>query len=65
MPKREQVDRTSVRRRDTDQEEQPAAKAPQDTTLAEDLDEILDEIDEVLEKNAQEFVESYVQKGGE
>jgi ubiquitin-like protein Pup len=33
--------------------------------LAEEMDEILDEIDEVLETNAEEFVKSYVQKGGE
>jgi len=29
------------------------------------LDELLDEIDEVLETNAEEFVKNYVQKGGE
>ncbi len=28
------------------------------------MDEILDEIDAVLEENAEEFVKSYVQKGG-
>jgi ubiquitin-like protein Pup len=33
--------------------------------LADDVDAILDEIDEVLEENAEEFVRSYVQKGGE
>jgi ubiquitin-like protein Pup len=33
--------------------------------LAADLDEVLDEIDEVLEQNAEEFVNSYVQKGGQ
>ena len=27
--------------------------------------DLLDEIDEVLEENAEEFVRSYVQKGGE
>jgi ubiquitin-like protein Pup len=30
-----------------------------------DVDAILDEIDEVLEENAEEFVRSYVQKGGQ
>jgi prokaryotic ubiquitin-like protein Pup len=30
-----------------------------------DLDDLLDEIDEVLEDNAEEFVRNYVQKGGE
>nr|7OYF_B Chain B, Prokaryotic ubiquitin-like protein Pup [Acidothermus cellulolyticus]7OYH_B Chain B, Prokaryotic ubiquitin-like protein Pup [Acidothermus cellulolyticus] len=28
-------------------------------------DAILDEIDDVLEENAEEFVRSYIQKGGE
>lgn len=33
--------------------------------LKEDLDKLMDEIDEVLEDNAEEFVKSYVQRGGE
>ncbi|WP_067131813.1 ubiquitin-like protein Pup [Microtetraspora malaysiensis] len=33
--------------------------------LSDDVDSILDEIDEVLEENAEEFVRSYVQKGGQ
>lgn len=33
--------------------------------LKEEMDDILDEIDAVLEENAEEFVKSYVQKGGE
>ena len=33
--------------------------------LDEDVDAILDEIDEVLESNAEEFVKGFVQKGGE
>ena len=33
--------------------------------LKSDLDDLLDEIDEVLEENAEEFVRNYVQKGGE
>ncbi len=33
--------------------------------LDEDVDAILDEIDEVLETNAAEFVAGFVQKGGE
>ena len=33
--------------------------------LKEELDDLLDEIDGVLESNAEEFVKSYVQKGGE
>jgi ubiquitin-like protein Pup len=33
--------------------------------LTEDVDAILDEIDDVLESNAEEFVRAFVQKGGE
>jgi len=33
--------------------------------LDEDVDAMLDEIDEVLETNAEEFVRGFVQKGGE
>jgi ubiquitin-like protein Pup len=41
--------------------------APQATSrpLLDDVDGLLDEIDEVLEANAEEFVRGYVQKGGE
>jgi ubiquitin-like protein Pup len=33
--------------------------------LKQDLDDLLDEIEGVLEENAQEFVANYIQKGGE
>lgn len=33
--------------------------------IGEDVDAILDEIDDVLEENAEDFVRAYVQKGGE
>ncbi|MEP6852740.1 MAG: ubiquitin-like protein Pup [bacterium] len=33
--------------------------------LGEDVDAILDDIDEVLESNSEEFVRGFVQKGGE
>jgi prokaryotic ubiquitin-like protein Pup len=33
--------------------------------LKAELDDLLDEIDGVLETNAEDFVKSYVQKGGE
>ena len=33
--------------------------------LDEDIDAILDEIDEVLESNAEDFVKSFIQKGGQ
>ena len=33
--------------------------------LTDDVESMLDEIDEVLEENAEEFVRSFVQKGGQ
>ena len=45
------------------EEAPPSAKSGE--KIKADLDDLLDEIDEVLEENAEEFVKSYVQKGGE
>lgn len=39
--------------------------APVVQTNAVDITDLLDEIDGVLEQNAEEFVKSFVQKGGE
>ncbi|WP_278312642.1 ubiquitin-like protein Pup [Lolliginicoccus levis] len=33
--------------------------------VTEDTDDLLDEIDDVLEENAEDFVRAYVQKGGQ
>ena len=33
--------------------------------MTEDVDSLLDEIDDVLEENAEDFVKAYVQKGGQ
>jgi ubiquitin-like protein Pup len=35
------------------------------TDVQRELDDLLDEVDAVLEENAEEFVKAYVQKGGE
>lgn len=41
----------------------PAPAAPQVNTSS--IDSMLDEIDDVLESNASEFVSGFVQKGGQ
>jgi ubiquitin-like protein Pup len=47
-------------------EQAPAATVqPASTDLDADVDAILDEIDSVLEVNAEDFVKSFVQKGGQ
>lgn len=54
----------SRKKRSEEIEDQPEAKVENETDL-EELDDLLDEIDGVLEENAEEFVKNYVQKGGE
>lgn len=43
----------------------PAAPAAQDSSQTQGVDDLLDEIDGVLESNAEEFVRGFVQKGGQ
>ncbi|GAB4100040.1 ubiquitin-like protein Pup [Sinomonas halotolerans] len=42
----------------------PAAGA-QESAATQGVDDLLDEIDDVLETNAEEFVRGFVQKGGQ
>ena len=53
-------------------EDEDAAEVAAETDVSErkealddDVDAILDEIDDVLESNAEDFVKSFIQKGGE
>ncbi len=64
MAEREQKRKTSTTRTDDVAEELPASNK-QGEKLKAELDDLLDEIDEVLEDNAEEFVRSYIQKGGQ
>ena len=38
---------------------------PERTETDSNIDDILDAIDEVLEENAEEFVQGYIQRGGQ
>ena len=64
MAEREQKRRTAPSRQEEEVEETPAASESGEKIKAE-LDDLLDEVDEVLETNAEDFVKSYVQKGGQ
>jgi ubiquitin-like protein Pup len=64
MAEREQIKRTGTDRVDEEVAEVPVASDKGDKLKAE-LDDLLDEIDGVLETNAEDFVKSYVQKGGQ
>ena len=59
--------RTSRSRGETEEVEAAVDTEVSERTkeVTEDVDSLLDEIDGVLEENAEEFVKSYVQKGGE
>jgi ubiquitin-like protein Pup len=43
----------------------PPRLAEKRATIKKSIDEVIDDIDTVLEENAEEFVKSYVQRGGE
>ncbi|HET9692652.1 MAG TPA: ubiquitin-like protein Pup [Acidimicrobiales bacterium] len=64
MAEREQIKKTSTK---TDEEvvDDLPEKSKKGEELKAELDDLLDEIDEVLEENAEDFVRSYVQKGGQ
>ena len=54
------------KKKDKEEKEQPQAEAASTKEdVTKDVDELLDEIDEVLETNAEDFVRSYIQKGGQ
>lgn len=44
---------------------EPQAKEEAGNKIKEDIDKLTDEIDDVLEANAEEFIRSYVQRSGE
>jgi ubiquitin-like protein Pup len=64
MPEREQKKKPAPKER-VDEAAEVEAPAKQGEKIKEELDDLLDEIDSVLEENAEEFVRNYVQKGGE
>jgi len=64
MAEREQIKRSGTERADDEIVEVPTASDKGEKLKAE-LDDLLDEIDGVLETNAEDFVKSYVQKGGQ
>ena len=65
MAEQEQKRKVAPARTDESVVEEAPASTEQGDKLKAELDDLLDEIDEVLESNAEDFVKSYVQKGGE
>ncbi len=65
MAERQQKSKPSSDRQEETIEESAPPTTESGDKLKAELDDLLDEIDEVLETNAEDFVKSYVQKGGE
>ena len=66
MPQEQEQKKTQKRSGGgSDDDAGQVSSATKGDKLKEEMDDILDEIDSVLEENAEEFVKSYVQKGGE
>jgi ubiquitin-like protein Pup len=64
MAEQKHVKKSTTEHSDEVVEDLPASSRKGEE-LKDELDGLLDEIDEVLDTNAEEFVKSYVQKGGE
>jgi ubiquitin-like protein Pup len=64
MPERELKKKPEPKQRVSEVDHSPAA-TESGTKIKAELDDLLDEIDDVLETNAEEFVKSYIQKGGQ
>lgn len=65
MAESEQSQRKTRRSEDAEIDDLVPADAAHKAELDSDVDSLLDEIDDVLEVNAEEFVRSFVQKGGQ
>ena len=66
MPESEQTHRRTRKSDESETvEDLPAVDTAHKAELDSDVDSLLDEIDDVLEVNAEEFVRSFVQKGGQ
>ena len=65
MAEREQIKKQAPPRQESEEVEEIPAGSKRGEELRAELDDLLDESDEVLEDNAEEFVKSYVQKGGQ
>ncbi len=65
MAEREMKRKTAPARNEPEVTEEAPATSERGEKIKAELDDLMDEIDEVLEDNAEEFVRNYVQKGGQ
>jgi ubiquitin-like protein Pup len=65
MAEREHVRKPAPAREEQAEVTEAPTTSESGEKLKAELDDLLDEIDEVLETNAEDFVKSYIQKGGQ
>ena len=65
MAQEQKQPRKSTEAQETTEEVVETDVAERKEALDDDIDAILDEIDDVLETNAEDFVKSFIQKGGQ
>jgi prokaryotic ubiquitin-like protein Pup len=65
MAEREQIKKPAPARQEEEEVVEAPAASESGEKLKAELDDLLEEIDDVLETNAEEFVKAYVQKGGQ
>jgi ubiquitin-like protein Pup len=65
MPQEQKQPRKSGESEDVTEVAPETDVAERKEALDDDVDAILDEFDDVLETNAEDFVKSFIQKGGE
>ena len=65
MAQEQKQPRKSTESEETTEDVVETDVAERKEALDDDIDAILDEIDDVLETNAEDFVKSFIQKGGE
>jgi ubiquitin-like protein Pup len=65
MPAEKQQERKDKRPQETEEIQPNPEITEKGEEIKEDLDRLLDEIDEILEEDSEEFVENYIQRGGQ
>ena len=65
MAAQERINRSGTSADAEEERPEPSVPAAQESAQTQGVDDLLDEIDGVLESNAEEFVRGFVQKGGQ
>lgn len=65
MASQVQKEKTETKQAEVPQEPKPADLKAKGDELKSKADDIVDLIDDILEENAEQFIKSYVQRGGE